>query len=281
MLPVLLNLGFFKIYTFGVFAAIALVWGLFVLWKHIKLTSYKEEDIFDCAFISIAIGLIVSRLVFVALSFNTFGFNVLKIILVNGYPGMSLLGFLIGLFVSLYFCFRKLGIETKQAIDYIVTPLLIALSFGKLGSFLSGADVGTKTTFPLSVHFVGYGSIRHVVSFYEAVLFLIGAVIARRVLFAIRQGRLPNSANFFWFLFVFGGVSDLLDKIKQNRLYLGSFSLNLVVGMIFCIVGVAYFIIINRQQIINKMGLLFVKVRTINNERSNTKRNSRNSKKTK
>ena len=83
MLPVLLDLGFIKIYTFGVFLVLAFFWGCFLLWKNFLLTSQREEDIFDGLFFSIAGGLFVSRLVHVALNFKSFGFDALKFILLN------------------------------------------------------------------------------------------------------------------------------------------------------------------------------------------------------
>ena len=97
MLPVLLDLKFIKIYTFGVFLVLAFFWGSFVLWKNIRLTAQKEDEIFDGLFISFAGGLFMSRLVYVILNFDKFGSSILKFILINGYPGLSLYGALIGI----------------------------------------------------------------------------------------------------------------------------------------------------------------------------------------
>jgi len=65
MLPVLLDLPFIKIYTFGVFLVLAFFWSAFLLWKNFLLTSYKEEEIFDQLFLGLVGGLLVSRIVYV------------------------------------------------------------------------------------------------------------------------------------------------------------------------------------------------------------------------
>ena len=96
MLPVLLDLKFIKIYTFGVFLVLGFFWSAFLLWRNIRLTSYKEEDVFDGLFFSLFGGLFIGRLIYVVLNFNDFGFDILKFILVNGYPGISLIGAILG-----------------------------------------------------------------------------------------------------------------------------------------------------------------------------------------
>ena len=102
MLPILLNLGFLKIYTFGVFLVLGFFWAIFLLWKNIRLTSFKEEDVFDGLFLSMFGALFFGRLIFVFLNFKDFGFNLLKFILINGYPGLSLYGSIFGGLFILY-----------------------------------------------------------------------------------------------------------------------------------------------------------------------------------
>ena len=65
MLPVILDLGFFKIYTQGIFLVLAFFWSTFMLWKHIALTSFKEEEVFDGIFTALFGGLLVGRIVYV------------------------------------------------------------------------------------------------------------------------------------------------------------------------------------------------------------------------
>src|SRR3989339_1668121 len=121
MLPVLLNLGFIKIYTFGVFLVLAFFWATFLLWKNIRLTSFKEEDVFDGLFLSLLGTLFFGRLIYVILNFKDFGLNLLKFILINGYPGISLYGSIFGGFLILYLFSVSRKINFNELIDYFVT----------------------------------------------------------------------------------------------------------------------------------------------------------------
>src|SRR3989344_1064558 len=226
MLPVLLDLKYLKIYTFGVFLVLAFFWGGFMLWRNIRLTSRKEEEIFDGLFLTLAGGLLFARAVYVLLNFDKFCFDLFKFVLINGYPGLSLYGGLFGGFFTVYlFCLFK-KIKFKELIDYFMTPLFVALVFGKLGSFFSGSELAAKTNFFLSVKYIGYDGLRHLTSLYESILFLLGAFISYKLIFEIRKGKHPKGFDFYFFLWYFALIYLIFDKLKVNRLYLIPFADN-------------------------------------------------------
>lgn len=196
MLPILFTIGPIKIYTFGVFLVLALFWGSYLLWKLIRLTSFKEEDIFDSLFWVLAGGLFLGRLTYVLLNLKDFGFNFLKFILINGYPGISLYGAIAGGLLTLYlFChFKK--IKFSELIDYFIAPFVLALSLGKLGSFFSGNEVG-----------------------YESLFFAFGVILTYKILFQIRKEKFTHGFNLLFFIWYFSLVYLTFDKMKVNQLY--------------------------------------------------------------
>jgi len=256
MLPILLDFKFVKIYTFGVFLMLAFFWGSFLLWRLIRLTSYKEEEIFDGLFWSLAGGLFWGRLVYVILNFKEFGFNFLKFILINGYPGLSLYGGFFGGFLTIFIYFLVKKIKFSEAIDYFVPPLFIALALGKLGSFFSGAEVGTKTKFLLAVKYIGFDGFRHLTPFYEAILFLLGAYLAYRLVFEIRKEKLTTGLNFYFIFGYFALVYLLLDKFKFNHLYLGNKSFNEIVSAILFLTITGYFLYYFRTAIWERFSMI-------------------------
>ncbi|HLL60581.1 MAG TPA: prolipoprotein diacylglyceryl transferase family protein [Candidatus Nitrosocosmicus sp.] len=271
MLPVLLDLKYIKIYTFGVFLVLAFFWGMFLLWRNVKLTSYKEEDIFDGLFVTILGSLFFSRLLYVITHFDFFGFNILKFILINGYPGLTLYGALLGGLLTFYLYSRSKKISFSSIIDYGISPLLLSLGIGKIGSFFSGGDVGTQTQFLLSVKYVGFTGMRHITPLYEAILLFIGAYFTYRFLFLIRRTVLPKGFNLIFTAFYFPLIYLLLDKIKQNHLYFLGINLNFLLSLIFVFVFGIYFLYIFRKEILSKSarfkfkGLSYVK----NNKKPN------------
>lgn len=242
MLPVLLDIKYIKIYTFGVFLVLAFFWGSYLLWKLIRLTSYSEEDIFDGLFWILGGGLVVGRLFYVIFNFKEFGFNLLKIILINGYPGLSIYGALIGGIITALLFFSSKKIKFVEVADYFVPPLLLSIAFGKLGSFFAGTEVGVQTKFFLAVKYAGFDGLRHLTAFYEALLFFVAAYLAYRFVFEIRKETLKRGFNFYFFAWSFSVVYLLFDKLKFSHLYLGNKSFNEVVSTILFLTLTVYFL---------------------------------------
>lgn len=227
MLPVLIDLPYLKIYTFGVFLLLSFFWSSFLLWKTILLTSYKEEQVFDSLFLSLVVGVIVSRLVHVITHFSDFGFSVSKFIFINGYPGLSLYGFIFGSLLGLFMYAYTHKLKSLEYIDYFVPSTFVALGFGKIGSFFSGVDVGVRTSFPLAIKYVGFDGLRHIPALYEGILFFLAAFVAYQTVFAIRRGTYQKGTNLVFFFFIYSLVTLIFDLLKERTTTIfGKWSLN-------------------------------------------------------
>ena len=231
MLPVLLDLKVIKIYTFGIFLVLAFFWSTYLLWRNIRLTAYKEEDIFDGLFVALAGSLFLGRLVYVMLNFKDFGLDILKFILINGYPGISLFGSLIGGFITLYLFFAVKKIKFIEAIDYFISPLFLAIAFGKLGDFFSGGEGGGR--------FPGW---LHATSLYESVFFFLAVYIANKLLFQIRREKHSPGILFYFFWWYVAAVYFVFDKLKLNHLYFLGQSFNGRVAELILLTTTVYFL---------------------------------------
>lgn len=220
-----------------------------MVWRNVKLTSFKEEDVFDGIFISLFGSLVAARLLFVIVNFDKFGFDILKILLINGTPGLSLVGGILGGILTFFVYAQVKKLSFIELTDYLTAPLLLALSIGKLGSFFGGVDVGTKTTFPLAIQYVGYEGPRHLVGLYEFILFAFAAFVAYKMIFAVRRSSLSSGTPFILFLTFFGGVEMILDNIKLDRLYFLNLPFNLIVSAILFILGAGLFVITYRKNL--------------------------------
>ncbi len=253
MIPILFTVGGLKIYTFGVFLVLAFFWGLFLFWKNIRLTVYKEEEKFDSIFLSLAGSLLIGRLVYVILNFKDFGFNLLKFILINGYPGLSLYGVLIGGFLTLFLYFLIKKISFRETIDYYIAPIFLALGLGKLGSFFSGVEVGTKTSFFLSIQYHGVTGLRHLTPLYEAIIFFIGVFLAQKILFAIRKKIFEPGFVFFFFCWFFSLTYFIFEPLKEKHLFYKKMSLNQVASVILLLTFSFYFVYYFRKLLISRL----------------------------
>jgi len=251
MLPVLLNLGFIKIYTFGVFLVLGFFWAIFLLWKNIRLTAFKEEDVFDGLFLSMFGAIFFGRLIYVFLNFKDFGFNLLKYILINGYPGISLYGSIFGGFLVLYLFTNSRKLNFNDLIDYLISPIFIVMVFGKIGAFFSGAEIGTKTNFLLKIKYVGFDGARHLVGLYEGILLAIGLFLSYRILFEIRKERYYKGFLLKFFLWFLALTIFLFDKIKENHLYFLGQSLDFLISLIILLTISFHFVYYFRNGILS------------------------------
>lgn len=253
MLPVFLTVGPIKIYTFGVFLVLAFFWSSFFLWKLVRLTAYNEELVFDGFFFSLFGALFFSRLFYVILNFKDFGFNLLKFVLINGYPGLSLYGAIFGGFLSVFLFFNSKKIKFIEIVDYFVPSLFLALSLGKIGAFLAGVEVGSKTNFFLSVRYLGFEGTRHLTPFYEGLFFFVAFLIAYKLIFYIRQEKLTQGFNGIFFFWFFSLTNLVFEKIKDKHLFFKGISLNgFISGFLFLTIGlyfVYYFKTVIKQSI--------------------------------
>lgn len=256
MLPILFVVGPIKIYSMGLFLLLALFWGSFLLYKNTKLTSNREEEIFDGLFASLFGALIFARLFYVIFNFNDFGFSFLKFILINGYPGLSLWGGILGGFATFWIYCRIYKHKFIRLIDHAIPAIFMALFWGKLGVFFSGSDVGTPTNFFLSVMYEGYEKTRHITPIYESVIYLIFTFISHRVLMAIRREKFFEGFNFILFLIVFSCANILLDFFYADNIYFLGFSLNLIISLSVLLLSGVFLVIKFNREILNKFSSL-------------------------
>ncbi|MDO9028045.1 MAG: prolipoprotein diacylglyceryl transferase, partial [Candidatus Roizmanbacteria bacterium] len=142
-------------------------------------------------------------------------------------------------------------INFNELIDYFVTPLFIALIFGKVGAFFSGVEIGTKTNFLLKIKYVGFDGFRHLVGLYEGLMLIIGVLIAYKILFEIRKERYYKGFLLKFFIWFLALTIFLFDKIKDNRLYFFGQSLDFLVSLIILLTTSFHFVYYFRSGILS------------------------------
>ncbi len=221
---------YFKIPTFGVFLVLAFFWASFLAWRLFRLTSYKEDEVFDGVFLALFVGLITSRATYIAMHLSLFGNDIFRYILISDYPGLSIYGFLLGGGVALWFFTKTHKMKFTQYIDHLTPALFVAMAIGKMGSFFSGSEIGTKTNIPLRMVYPGHEGYRHLTPLYESLLFFIGLYLGYRVLFEVRRGHFPRGYAGIFFLWSVGFVYAAFDFLKPDRLYVSGVSAYMMIA---------------------------------------------------
>lgn len=259
MLPILIKIGFFKIYTFGIFLVLAFFWGAYYLWKNIQLTSFKEDEVFDGLFFAMLGGALIGRLLHVVLHFSDFGINLLKFILINGYPGFSMWGAMVGFFLFLYLFCNSRKLKFEELIDYVIPPFFITMAIGKLGSFFAGVEVGAETTLPVAIKYATIDGMRHLTPLYEGLLLFIGAYFAHRMIFTIRRGSLSRGFLLLFFFWFYSAMFFGFDFIRGEKSMLFGYSVYGMMALIILLTLSLYFIYYFRAAILQPLFSIFKK----------------------
>lgn len=141
MLPILLNLGPVKIYSYGLFLALGLFIGLYFWWKMGRDEHLEEISLFDGFFLSLLIYFVVGRAGYVLTHMAEVG-TLYRALALLSYPGISsTIGILAGLIFVILFA-RSHDWDSWKVADSAVVALASILIFGGIGGLLNGANPG-------------------------------------------------------------------------------------------------------------------------------------------
>ena len=227
MYPTLLSLGPVSISSFGAFLVIAFFAGSFVVWKKGREEHFEEEDLFDATLLATFWGLIGARVWYILFHLGEFGVDVIKMMALTKFPGLSFLGALPVGILALVLISRKKKWEIFEALDVFVLGVVLAQALGFIGALLNGSGYGTRSVLPWAVNFVGVEGARHPTQIYGAILLLVVFIVLLKVFreyrtYAWYQGgetTVLAGLTFFSYLLGIGVIGVVLAFLKPADLY--------------------------------------------------------------
>lgn len=171
MKPTLLTIGQIPISSFGLFLILALVSAAFVIWRLAKVYDYDQEKVIDLLLYTFVGGLIGARVYFILSHLDQFD-NLLTMLLINRYPGLSFWGGLMGGVVTLRILTKYFKVNFWQAGDFAAVGLMIALAIGSFGCLLGSCMPGMVSSLPVAVPQVGLIGNRFPLQVVEGIIFL-------------------------------------------------------------------------------------------------------------
>lgn len=153
MHPILFQLGFFKIYTYGLCIAIGLVLSAYLFIKKAsKFYNYSEHFLENFVLYTFISGIVGGRTLYIILNFKYFYENPIDILKIwNG--GLVFLGGFILAFLFVIFWTKKHKINFFGITDILAPYLALGHFFGRIGCFMAGCCYGKPTDFFCGVVF--------------------------------------------------------------------------------------------------------------------------------
>ncbi|MEG0909724.1 MAG: prolipoprotein diacylglyceryl transferase [Bacilli bacterium] len=248
MNPILLDIGFIKIYWYSFFIFLALLIGGNIVLKETKKFDIPENFTLNLFFWLIPISLIGARLYYVIFNFSYYSQNLIDIFKIwEG--GLAIHGGLLaGLLFVIFYC-RKYKISFKYFIDFTVPALLIGQAIGRWGNFFNSEAHGGGTTieFLKSLFVPDFviegmkinGYYYQPTFYYESLWCLVGFII----IILIRKYKYLKVNQLTSFYLVWYGIGRLfVESLRTDSLMLGSFKVAQIVSLFMIIVGLLLYI---------------------------------------
>lgn len=154
-IPVLFEIGSFKVYSYGLMLSIAAIVFLILIRKRIKVIADPDKTYSLLVYIIIS-AIIGARIVYIAVNINEFSSISSFFILWKG--GLSGVGGLIGGILGVYIFSRFNKIRFRRLLDLIIPYIALSFAIGRIGCFLRGCCFGLPTNLPWGIKY-GEGSL--------------------------------------------------------------------------------------------------------------------------
>ncbi|MGH2659391.1 MAG: prolipoprotein diacylglyceryl transferase, partial [Actinomycetota bacterium] len=190
MYPVLLDLGFYQLRSYGVFVAVSILAGIWFAAREARRRGLDPAVVTDGTLGMVLAGLVGARLYY--LLFNEPGRYLAQPleILAVWHGGLSVHGGLLGGLLAAAWYVRRRALSFWKFADIVAPGLILGQTVGQIACLLNGDTYGRPTTLPWAITFTDpwvmgpVGVALHPIQVYEllayGLVFLIVWTVARR-----------------------------------------------------------------------------------------------------
>jgi len=232
--PVIFDLGFAKIYWYGVMYLLAFLTA-YLLAKYRAKSSQKwnERQVDNLIFYGALGAVLGGRLGYLIFyNFTIFISNPLTFFnFQNG--GMSFHGGFLGVLIAMLLFNKKSKFSFFETTDFIAPLVPLGLAFGRVGNYINGELWGKVTTSAFGIYAPdqsGQWAQRHPTQLYEA---LLEGVILFFILWLFSKKNQPVMATSALFLIFYGAFRFIIEFIRVPDSHIGYLALNwLTIGQL-------------------------------------------------
>ncbi len=238
MWPVLIKIGNFKIYSYGVLVFL----GVWISYTFIRNLAKKEgldlKIVESLAIWSIFLGLLGGRILFILINFKDFWASPFTYIFSRaGFAFQG--GILLGI-IGLYIMCKKKKLNFLQFVDIFSIGVVLGHSIGRIGCFLNGCCYGKPSekfgilfhpNSPAGVLGIKVIPTQLISSFFLFIIFLM-------LLRIYKKRRFLGQVFFSYFLF-YGFFRFFIEFLRGDpRPFLGILSIFQYISIVFFLIGV-------------------------------------------
>lgn len=176
MKPVLCHLGFFTIYTYGVFVALSFLVSTSLLMREARRRGFDDGLIYNLCIVLLVGGIISARIFYIGLNWEIFKSDPLETIMLQ-HGGLVWFGGLIGALASGLIFMKITRMPLAATCDLFVPFVALAQGIGRIGCFFNGCCYGKH--FDSGVFFPALGQVLFPSQLLDSLTLLLIFVILR------------------------------------------------------------------------------------------------------
>ncbi len=245
MYPILIKIGPFVIYMYGVMVALGFVAGLFLALGRAKKEGIDENIVFDIALYSMIAGLVGGRIVEVLINFQYYRYNLLDIFKIwRG--GLTFYGgFIAAIITGMVFLYKK-HVPAWKVADIFAPSIALGHAIGRIGCFFAGCCYGRPTDFFLGVTFNHPASLAplgvsvHPTQLYESFL----NFVIFFLLFLYYKKKKFDGQIFSLYVIMYASVRFCIEFIRNDPrgpLFFSIFSISQIIALGFMVIAISMF----------------------------------------
>jgi len=213
MHPVLLQVGGFSLYSWGVMVALGFVAGIAIALLRAKKEGLPAEFVMDGAMYVIISAMIGARIFYVIGFWSEYKDNLWNIFAVwEG--GMVFYGGLIFAVIALFIWSRGKNIDLMKVLDLAAPSVAIGYSIGRIGCFLRGCCFGIECDLPFAVHFPESQGFVHPTQLYSA----LAGLLIFTALVVVRENKKYDGQVFIWGVILYSIYRFIIEFFRYNSL---------------------------------------------------------------
>jgi len=240
---ILFQIGPITLYSYGLLVGIGFLLASMLVLRDSKRFGLPRDSIFDCLIAVLLGGIIGGRLLFVALNWDYFFRQPLKVFMLNE-GGMAFHGALVVAVAAGALTARIKGLSFWKVSDLFAPYIALGHGIGRIGCFLNGCCYGRVLESGIGVVFPGEAVVRVPTQIYSS-LFLIMLYI---VLLFIRERGMFDGCVFSMYVILYSIFRFVIEFFRGDSqvLFLG-LTLAQIISLAMLLCGIAMYRFLSRR----------------------------------
>jgi phosphatidylglycerol:prolipoprotein diacylglycerol transferase len=152
MYPILLDIGYVKLYTYGLFLALGFMAAVWFSKRNARFYNTSDQVISDLFFVILLASIVGARSLYVLINFDAYRHNLLEIFKIwNG--GLVFFGGFIGAVAACLVLLKIKKMPIAKTADIIAPGIALGHAIGRFGCLFAGCCYGKVCDLPFAIKF--------------------------------------------------------------------------------------------------------------------------------